>query len=171
MGHLGLTPQSQTSLGGYRVQGKTADKAMRLLEDAHRLADAGCFAMVLEAMPEPVARRITESLDIPTIGIGAGKYTSGQVLVQQDALGIFDRFQPRYREQTCVTLIIPIFIMTIPQRFCKTFANLNESITGALEDYGRQVRTGQFPTTQHTYPMDLKEAERFLSLSLSFKRK
>jgi 3-methyl-2-oxobutanoate hydroxymethyltransferase len=96
MGHLGLTPQSQTALGGYRVQGKTADSATRLLADAHRLVEAGCFAIVLEAMPEPVAQCITESISVPTIGIGAGKFTSGQVLVQQDMLGIFDRFQPRY---------------------------------------------------------------------------
>ncbi|CAG8624481.1 10581_t:CDS:2, partial [Diversispora eburnea] len=95
IGHIGLTPQRQSSLGGYRVQGKTAQKALKIIEDALALQESGCFAILLEAMPEPVATTITKKLNIPTIGIGAGNGTSGQVLVQQDMLGIFDRFVPK----------------------------------------------------------------------------
>ncbi|CAG8812211.1 36288_t:CDS:2, partial [Racocetra persica] len=92
LGHIGLTPQRKSSLGGFRVQGKTANKAIKLLDDAKALQRAGCFAIVIEAIPGPVAAYITEQIQIPTIGIGAGSGTSGQVLVQQDMLGIFDRF-------------------------------------------------------------------------------
>ena len=117
MGHIGLTPQRQSSLGGYKLQGNTADKvsgfnfnctvsylllnslpilqAKKLIEDAKSLQEAGCFAIVLEAIPEPIATCVTKILRIPTIGIGAGAGTNGQVLVQQDMLGIFDRFMPR----------------------------------------------------------------------------
>lgn len=95
VGHIGLTPQRQSALGGFRVQGKTAKQAERLLEDALAIQDAGAFMIVLEAVPAEVAGYITQRLKIPTIGIGAGINCSGQVLVQNDALGLFDRFVPK----------------------------------------------------------------------------
>lgn len=95
LGHIGLTPQSATALGGFRVQGKTAEAAAQLLEDAQALEAAGCFAIVIEAVPDRVAEFITQNISIPTIGIGAGPNTSGQVLVYLDMLGIFDRFVPK----------------------------------------------------------------------------
>src|SRR4051794_28869314 len=99
MGHLGLTPQSATALGGFKAQGRTAEKARRMLEDAHALEVAGCFALVLEAVPAPVAARITEALEIPTIGIGAGADTDGQVLVYHDMLGLYEGRSPRFVKQ------------------------------------------------------------------------
>lgn len=95
VGHIGLTPQRQSALGGFRVQGKTAKQAQQLLEDAFAVQEAGAFMVVLEAMPEEIATYITQQLKIPTIGIGAGVNCSGQVLVQNDALGLFDRFVPK----------------------------------------------------------------------------
>ncbi|KAI7878201.1 3-methyl-2-oxobutanoate hydroxymethyltransferase, partial [Lichtheimia hyalospora FSU 10163] len=95
VGHIGLTPQRQSALGGFRVQGKTAKQAQQLLEDALAVQEAGAFMMVLEAMPEEIATYITQQLKVPTIGIGAGVHCSGQVLVQNDALGLFDRFVPK----------------------------------------------------------------------------
>ncbi|KAI3659507.1 hypothetical protein MP638_003327 [Amoeboaphelidium occidentale] len=140
MGHIGLTPQSQVMLGGFRVQGKTADNALKLVEEAKILQDAGCFSIVLEAMPEPVATYITEQLDIPTIGIGAGPNCSGQVLVQQDMLGMFDKFVPK---------------------FCKLYANLNDQVTSAISEYVKEVKSVSFPQKQHTYEMDEKELNLF----------
>ncbi|CAG8492253.1 117_t:CDS:2 [Ambispora leptoticha] len=141
MGHVGLTPQRRTSLGGFRVQGNTAKKALKLLEDAKALQEAGCFAIVLEAIPEMVAAYTTKNLKIPTIGIGAGVHTSGQVLVQQDMLGIFDRFVPR---------------------FCKQYASLDNTIVEALRSYRDEVKTGVFPTKSHCYPMAEIELEKFI---------
>jgi 3-methyl-2-oxobutanoate hydroxymethyltransferase len=136
MGHLGLTPQSVAKLGGYRVQGRTARAARELLDDALRLEDAGCFALVLEAIPGPVAEVITRRLTIPTIGIGAGAGCSGQVLVFHDLLGLYDRFVPR---------------------FVRQYAQLNEVIGAAVAAYGEDVRSGAFPGPEHTYEM--KETE------------
>jgi 3-methyl-2-oxobutanoate hydroxymethyltransferase len=140
MGHLGLTPQSISKLGGFRVQGRTADAARRLVEDALRLEDAGCFALVLEAVPAPVAAAITERLAIPTIGIGAGAGCDGQVLVFHDLLGLFDRFVPR---------------------FVKQYAQLNGHIGEALSRYRDEVRSGDFPAEEHTYGMDDAELAAF----------
>ncbi|CAI2184321.1 4284_t:CDS:2 [Funneliformis geosporum] len=141
IGHVGLTPQRQASLGGYRVQGKTVENAKKLIEDAKTLEEAGCFAIVLEAISEPVADYVTKTLNIPTIGIGAGAGTSGQVLVQQDMLGCFDRFVPK---------------------FCKQYANLDKVIIDAIKTYHKEVKTGIFPSTEHSYPMSKGEYEKFL---------
>ncbi len=142
MGHLGLTPQSATALGGFKAQGRTAEKARRMLDDAHALEEAGCFSLVLEAVPAPVAARITEALEIPTIGIGAGVDTDGQVLVYHDMLGLYEGRSPR---------------------FVKAYANLAEQIRGALETYVAEVRSGAFPEEQHTYSMPDEELAEFES--------
>ncbi|KAJ3084343.1 hypothetical protein HK102_000692, partial [Quaeritorhiza haematococci] len=142
MGHIGLTPQRQAMLGGYKVQGKTVDKARSLLEEALELQDAGVFSIVLEAIPEPVATFITKQLSIPTIGIGAGPNTSGQVLVQMDALGAFDKFLPR---------------------FCKLYASLGTSAIEALSQYREEVKARKFPEIgTHTYGMESPEEEEAL---------
>ena len=140
MGHLGLTPQSATMLGGFKAQGRTAAKARRLLADARALEAAGCFAIVLEAVPAAVAQRITEALTIPTIGIGAGPGCDGQVLVWHDLLGLSDRK---------------------PARFVKRYADLGSEITRALEQYAADVRAGTFPGDEHTYSIPDDELELF----------
>jgi 3-methyl-2-oxobutanoate hydroxymethyltransferase len=139
-GHIGLTPQSATKLGGFKAQGRTADAALRLLDDALALQDAGCFSIVLEAVPAPIASRITELLDVPTIGIGAGPSCDGQVLVWHDMLGMYSGAVPR---------------------FVKRYADIAEEIGGALEAYAQDVRTGSFPEEQHTYAIPDEELERF----------
>ncbi len=141
MGHIGLTPQTTSKLGGFRVQGKTAVAAQHLLEDALALEDAGCFALVLEAVPEPVATVISERLHMPTIGIGAGGGCDGQVLVYHDLLGLFDRFTPK---------------------FVKQYAHVNEVIVAAFAAYRDDVVHGRFPSDEHTYPMKEEEVEAFL---------
>ena len=141
MGHIGLTPQSATMLGGFKAQGKTAAKARRLVEDAVALADAGCFALVLEAVPAPVAARIGERLAIPTIGIGSGPDCDGQVLVLHDVLGLYEGRSPR---------------------FARRYADLATEIRGALERFGDEVRSGAFPTEEHTYAMPEDELASFL---------
>jgi 3-methyl-2-oxobutanoate hydroxymethyltransferase len=140
MGHLGLTPQTATMLGGFKAQGRTAEKAVRLFEDALALEEAGCFAVVLEAVPAPVAARITEALTIPTIGIGAGKGCDGQVLVWHDLLGLYQGHAPR---------------------FVKQYANLAGEIQRALEAYVTEVRSGAFPEEQHTYSIPDDELAEF----------
>jgi 3-methyl-2-oxobutanoate hydroxymethyltransferase len=140
MGHLGLTPQSATALGGFKAQGRTAEKARRMLEDALALEQAGCFALVLEAVPAPVAARITEALEIPTIGIGAGADTDGQVLVYHDMLGLYEGRSPR---------------------FVKQYADLAAETRRALEEYVADVRGGTFPEERHTYSMPAEELEAF----------
>src|SRR5438067_1876402 len=139
MGHIGLTPQSATMLGGFKAQGRTAAKAQKLVADAQALEAAGCFALVLEAVPAPVAARITELLTIPTIGIGAGAATDGQVLVYHDLLG--------YQEGG--------------PRFVKQYAKLGPEIQGALERYAEDVRAGAFPEAQHNYAIPAEELELF----------
>ena len=141
MGHIGLTPQSATMLGGFKAQGRTAAKAQQLVVDAKALERAGCFALVLEAVPAPVATRITELSAIPTIGIGAGPGTDGQVLVYHDLLG--------YQEGG--------------PRFVKQYAQLGPEIQSALERYAEDVRTGAFPEQQHTYSIPEEELESFFS--------
>jgi 3-methyl-2-oxobutanoate hydroxymethyltransferase len=140
MGHIGLTPQSATMLGGFKAQGRTAEKARRLLADARSLEAAGCFALVLEAVPSPVAAQITAALSIPTIGIGAGPDCDGQVLVWHDILGL-------YEGRTA--------------RFVKRYANVGEVIRTALEEYVADVRERRFPEEQHTYAMPSDERELF----------
>jgi 3-methyl-2-oxobutanoate hydroxymethyltransferase len=140
MGHLGLTPQSATMLGGFKAQGRTAEKAVRLLEDALALEAAGCFAIVLEAVPAPVATRITEALSVPTIGIGAGAGTDGQVLVWHDLLGLYEGHAPR---------------------FVKQYADLAEAIKTAVGTYVEEVRERRFPEQQHTYSMPEEELALF----------
>ncbi|MGI9951663.1 3-methyl-2-oxobutanoate hydroxymethyltransferase [Moorellaceae bacterium AZ2] len=130
MGHLGLTPQAANQLGGFRVQGRDEETAKRLLEDAELLQEAGAFSLVLECVPAALARSITERLNIPTIGIGAGPYCDGQVLVYHDVLGLFDRFQPK---------------------FVKRYARLGEEIVRALQEYCQEVRQGIFPGEEHSY--------------------
>src|SRR5204863_8552822 len=130
MAHVGLTPQSATKLGGFRAQGRTAQAALKLRDDALELQDAGVFALVLEAVPAAVAARVTESLAIPTIGIGAGAACDGQVLVWHDLLGMYSGHTPR---------------------FVKRYAQLADEIGSALADYVGDVRSGAFPEEQHTY--------------------
>ncbi|MFO7538736.1 MAG: 3-methyl-2-oxobutanoate hydroxymethyltransferase [Chloroflexota bacterium] len=142
MGHIGLTPQSVSQLGGYRIQGKTALAAQKLLDDALALEAAGCFSLVLEAVPAPVATAISQRLHIPTIGIGAGPSCDGQVLVYHDMLGLFEKLQPR---------------------FVKRYANLRQTILDALTAYRDEVTAGQFPAENHTYPMDTAEYEAFMA--------
>ncbi|HSL63603.1 MAG TPA: 3-methyl-2-oxobutanoate hydroxymethyltransferase [Gaiellaceae bacterium] len=140
MGHLGLTPQSATMLGGFKAQGRTAEKARRLVEDALALEAAGCFAIVLEAVPAPVAEHVTGLLEVPTIGIGAGAGTDGQVLVWHDLLGLYEGRAPR---------------------FVKQYADLAAEIRRALSAYVADVRSGAFPEEQHTYAMPEEELARF----------
>ncbi len=139
MGHVGLTPQSLAKMGGFKVQGKSADTARILLDDAMAMAEAGCFAIVLEAMPAPVAERITEAVPVPTIGIGAGPGCDGQVLVLNDVLGLFDRFTPR---------------------FVKRYAELGAAVTEAARAYVSEVRDGGFPGSEHSFTMDDEELKR-----------
>ena len=140
MGHVGLTPQSSTMLGGFRAQGRTAEKARALLQDARALEAAGCFAIVLEAVPAQVAARITESLTVPTIGIGSGRDCDGQVLVFHDLLGLYDGKAPR---------------------FVKRYADLAAETRGALERYAADVRSGTFPDDEHTYSIPEDELAAF----------
>jgi len=140
MGHVGLTPQSATKLGGFRAQGRTAAAALALYDDALALQDAGCFAVVLEAVPAPVAGRISAALEIPTIGIGAGAGCDGQVLVWHDLLGMYDG---------------------PPPRFVKQYGRIAEEIGDALGAYVADVRSGAFPEEQHTYSIPDDELEEF----------
>jgi 3-methyl-2-oxobutanoate hydroxymethyltransferase len=140
MGHIGLTPQSETILGGFKTQGRTAAKARQLLADALALEAAGCFAVVLEAVPAPVAARITETLTVPTIGIGAGGGCDGQVLVYHDLLGLTEGRAPR---------------------FVKRYANLADEIRRALTTYAQEVRGGVYPQEAHAYAMPEDELALF----------
>ena len=140
MGHIGLTPQSATMLGGFKAQGRSAEQARRLLEDALALEEAGCFSLVLECVPPPVAARITDALHIPTIGIGAGAECDGQVLVWHDLLGLYEGKAPR---------------------FVKRYADLATAARDALETYADDVRSGAFPEEQHTYSIPDEELAVF----------
>jgi 3-methyl-2-oxobutanoate hydroxymethyltransferase len=132
MGHIGLTPQSSGQLGGFKAQGRTADTAMELIKDALAIEKAGAFALLVEAIPPEVGKIISEMLNIPVLGIGAGMYTDGQVLIIGDMLGYFEAFTPK---------------------FVKKYANLAEVITKAFSDYIEDVRTGKFPEEKHCYRM------------------
>ena len=133
MGHIGLTPQSVHALGGYRVQGRTKATAQRLLDDARALQDAGAYAIVLECVPAPLARLITQRLDIPTIGIGAGPDCDGQVQVFHDMLGLFADFVPKHTRR---------------------YANLADDIGAAFRQYAADVRSGAFPSTAESFTMN-----------------
>jgi 3-methyl-2-oxobutanoate hydroxymethyltransferase len=142
MGHVGLTPQTATVLGGFKAQGRTAEQARLLLEEAAALEAAGCFAIVLEAVPAAVAGTITRALSVPTIGIGAGSACDGQVLVWHDMLGYYEGHSPR---------------------FVKRYADLGEAIAEALGRFAEDVRSGAFPEEQHTYAMPAEELAAFES--------
>lgn len=140
-GHLGLTPQSVNQLGGFRPQGRDAIAARRLLEDALLLQEAGCFSLVLESMPARLAKLVSERLEIPTIGIGAGASCDGQVLVTHDLLGLFDRFTPR---------------------FVKKYADLHDEMGNAFTMYKQEIEDGSFPAKEHTVDMPDEEWQEFL---------
>jgi 3-methyl-2-oxobutanoate hydroxymethyltransferase len=140
IGHLGLTPQSVTLLGGYKAQGRTVEQARRLCQEALAVERAGCSALVLEAIPAPVALRITESVRVPTIGIGAGAGCDGQILVWHDLMGLTDGHVAR---------------------FVKRYAEIGVEMTAALRSYVSDVRTSRFPEQQHTYSMPTSELEQF----------
>jgi 3-methyl-2-oxobutanoate hydroxymethyltransferase len=140
MGHVGLTPQSATMLGGFKAQGRTAAKAEQLYEDALALEAAGCFAVVLEAVPAAVAAAVTDALAVPTIGIGAGAACDGQVLVWHDLLGLYEGKAPR---------------------FVKRYADLAAAARKAVEAYAADVREGRFPEEQHTYAIPDEELAAF----------
>ena len=133
MGHVGLTPQSVHRFGGYRVQGKAREQAAQLLRDAQALEEAGAYAVVLELIPSPLARIITQRLTIPTIGIGAGPHCDGQVQVLHDMLGLYPDFVPKHTKQ---------------------YLRLNELISDALRCYAQEVREGVFPTEKESFDMD-----------------
>jgi len=139
MGHLGLTPQSVHQLGGYRPQGRDAEAAYRLVEDALVLQEAGCFSLVLESIPGKLAELVSQRLDIPTLGIGAGLGCDGQVLVTHDLLGIFERFTPK---------------------FVKRYANLAGEMRAAFRDFKSEVKDRKFPGVEHTVVMNDEEWEK-----------
>ena len=139
MGHVGLTPQTATALGGYRAQGRTAERARAVLEEALALQEAGCFAIVFEAIPADVCDVIMGQMEIPVIGIGAGPSTDGQVLVLHDLLGIHGGFQPK---------------------FVKRFADVRGEMLRGLQAYAEEVRTRQFPGPEHTYGIAPEELQR-----------
>ncbi|MEX0992469.1 MAG: 3-methyl-2-oxobutanoate hydroxymethyltransferase [Solirubrobacterales bacterium] len=140
MGHVGLTPQSVSALGGYRSQGRTARQAVQIADDALALQEAGCFSIVFEAVPAQVAETIVQRLEVPVIGIGAGAATDGQVLVFHDLLGIYEGHQPR---------------------FAKRFAEVKREMVQGLESYASEVREHRFPAAEHTYAIDPEELKQF----------
>ena len=139
LGHIGITPQTATLHGGYRIQGKNADSGERLVEDAKSLEDAGVFGIVLEMITEEVAKVITKTVSVPTIGIGSGRYCDGQVLVLHDILGLYPRFVPK---------------------FAKRYVDLASTIKAAVADYASEVRGGAFPEERHVFKMDDTERVR-----------
>ncbi len=140
-GHIGLTPQTASALGGFKVQGKSAIAARALLNDARALEVAGCFSIVLEAVPSPIAKIITESISIPTIGIGAGVDCDGQVLVTYDMVGLFDRFTPK---------------------FVKQYAKISETIAEIIAQYKTEVTERKFPDEKHGFSMSAEEFEKMM---------
>jgi len=141
--HIGLTPHTIAVFGGFKIQGRTAATAMKILTDALAIQDAGCFMLEFEAVPAPIAKVISQQLEIPTIGIGAGGGTDGQILLSYDLLGIFTDFKPK---------------------FTKRYANLTEVAVTGLSQFVAEVKSGQFPDDDHSYSVDPKEYEEFLNL-------
>jgi len=141
--HIGLTPHTIAMFGGFRIQGRTADAAMKILEDALAIQDAGCFMLEFEAVPAKIAKVISQQLEIPTIGIGAGAGCDGQILLSYDLLGVFTDFKPK---------------------FTKRYANLTEVAVQGLQAYVNEVKSGAFPDDDHSYGVDDREYERFLGL-------
>ena len=141
LGHLGLTPQTAVSVGGFKVQAKTAEEAENLLEAAVELEALGCFGVVLECVPTQVAARVTQRLRIPTIGIGAGPHCDGQILVTHDLLGLTGSFHP--------------------PKFIRTFARLDQTILKALKDFKEAVQEGSFPSAEESYSMPEEEQKQF----------
>ncbi|MEO1194002.1 MAG: 3-methyl-2-oxobutanoate hydroxymethyltransferase [Pseudomonadota bacterium] len=141
--HIGLTPHTVAMFGGFKIQGRTAEAAMKILEDALAIQDAGCFMLEFEAVPAPIAKVISEQLEIPTIGIGAGAGTDGQILLSYDLLGVFTDFKPK---------------------FTKRYANLTEVAVGGLKQYVAEVKNGSFPDDDHSYGVNDAEYEKFLGL-------
>src|SRR3982750_251614 len=141
--HIGLTPHTIAMFGGFKIQGRTAEAAMKILEDALAIEDAGCFMLEFEAVPAKIARLISEQLTIPTIGIGAGVGTDGQILLCYDLLGVFTDFKPK---------------------FTKRYANLTEVAVQGITAYVNDVKAGTFPDDDHSYGVDDKEYERFLAM-------
>lgn len=139
LGHLGFTPQLMNTIGGHKIQGKTSEKIEEILKSAKKLEEAGCFAVVLELMPEDSAKYITENLTIPTIGIGAGKYCSGQIVVTDDILGKFTDFAPK---------------------FVKNYANLHDTVLNAVEEYIVEVKNELFPSEKESFALNLEEKEK-----------
>jgi 3-methyl-2-oxobutanoate hydroxymethyltransferase len=142
MGHVGLTPQTATALGGYRVQGRTADRALQVASEALALEQVGCFAIVFEAIPAAVAQAMMPRLHVPVIGIGAGPATDGQVLVWHDLLGIYDGRVPR---------------------FAKRYGEIRAQMLAAVAEYAAEVRARKFPAPEHTYSIDADELEQFVA--------
>jgi 3-methyl-2-oxobutanoate hydroxymethyltransferase len=140
MGHVGLTPQTATALGGYKAQGRTADKAVQVAHDALALEEAGCFSIVFEAIPAAVSQIVVEKLHVPVIGIGAGPATDGQVLVFHDLLGIYDGHAPR---------------------FAKRYGEIKAQMVAGVAEYAAEVRRRAFPAPEHTYSIDDAELDRF----------
>jgi 3-methyl-2-oxobutanoate hydroxymethyltransferase len=141
--HIGLTPHTIANFGGFKIQGRTADTAMKILEDALAIQDAGCFMLEFEAVPAKIAAVISKQLEIPTIGIGAGVGCDGQILLSYDLLGVFTDFKPK---------------------FTKRYANLTEVAVKGLSAYVEEVKAGKFPDDEHSYGVDDKEYEKFLAL-------
>jgi 3-methyl-2-oxobutanoate hydroxymethyltransferase len=140
MGHVGLTPQTATALGGYRAQGRTSERALAVARDAFALQEAGCFSIVFEAIPAAVARELMAHLEVGVIGIGAGPATDGQVLVFHDLLGIYDGHAPR---------------------FAKRYEEIKARMVAGVAEYANEVRNGSFPGPEHSYSIDDDELERF----------
>jgi 3-methyl-2-oxobutanoate hydroxymethyltransferase len=143
VGHLGLTPQSIAMLGGYKSQGRNAEAAKAIIDDAERLQDAGVCMIILEAVPAEVSAIITQDATVPIIGIGAGPHVDGQCLVVHDMVGMFEGFTPK---------------------FVKKYANIGEQIVTALQTFVQEVGSGQFPGPEHCYPMPKEEIERLEEL-------
>ncbi len=140
MGHVGLTPQTATALGGYRAQGRTSERALEVARDALALQEAGCFSIVFEAIPAAVAAELMPRIEVPVIGIGAGPATDGQVLVFHDLLGIYDGHAPR---------------------FAKRYQELKAEMVAGVAEYANEVRHGAFPGPEHSYSIDEEELDRF----------
>ena len=144
MGHIGLTPQFAAQLGGYKAQGRSADAAMKIIEEAKRIEEAGCWAILLEGIPAVVGKAITERANIPILGIGAGSYTDGQLLIYADMVGYYDDFTPK---------------------FVKKFSNVGEELLKGVKAYVSEVKAGTFPEdAKHSYTIKQEEADKLEKL-------